>query len=741
LSAPTDKELPFDRLGDFRLLRVIGRGATGTVYEAVQESLGRRVALKVLSSTFNIDEKTVKRFHREASALARIHHRNIVPIFHVGEDRGVHFYAMELIDGKDVQSLLVRDRRFPPQDAARLVRDVALALDSAHEQGIVHRDIKPANLIVEKSGEVRVTDFGLAKIDQGATITESGTLVGTPMYMSPEQALGSTKRVDRRSDVYSLGATLYEMLTGRPIFRSDNFQAILRMIVEVDPPPPRRIDARIPRDLETIVLKAIHKKPERRYATALEFAEDLRRYCDSEPILARRTTFVERGIRRVRKHKSIVLIGLLVVVIGAILFRSIQGSRSSNYELALRKGRIELYVKNTEAAIEQFELAIELMPQQAEPHVWKGRALEELGRLDEASREHNEAVRLAPDLVEAYLARADCNLRRESILEARQDLEFVLRELDPGNAAAQAKLARILFWYQSARDPAEEDRALRLSRDVSEREDVSKEIRADALVVQGMIHLYRDDMETAVECLKAAYELDPVDPEIEKAYFKVLEFQWGADVERDKILAWMRLVNPFGAEPLAVGRTIVDPVERNLRSIQSVREGAKSFLSGILDGRDRDGFGEGVAESLSALNIVLAKIPFHYESLMERGMIFERKWEYVPAARDYETAAESEPDRIEPLYRLATIYHSAGDPKFRDVDKAIDYAKRAVAKQPDSVECLDLLLNIYMTSNNLDAGREFFRSFFEEHPEHPERARIERRLAEARPPSRPGPPE
>jgi len=730
----SDTELPFKALGEFRLVRVIGRGATGTVYEAVQESLGRRVAVKVLSSSFNLDDKTVRRFLREASALARIRHRNIVPIFHVAQDHGVHFYAMELVDGQDVQTI-VRERKFEPQEAARIARDVAIALESAHADGIIHRDIKPANLILEKSGEVKITDFGLAKIEQGGTITESGTLVGTPMYMSPEQALGSTKEVDRRSDVYSLGATLYEMLTGRPLFESENFQAILRMIVDVEPVPPRRLNPRIPRDLETIVLKSIHKRPERRYRTAGELADDIDRFLQGKPILARRATPWERGWRHLRRHKSVAVVGILIVALVGILLQSVRGSRSSTYELALRKGRIELYLKNLDTSLDQFERAVELQPKNPEAQMWRGKVLEEMGRFDDAGAAYEESVALGAGQVEPLLARAEYRLRRNDVAAAEQDFEKILGKLDPENSMAEAKLAKILFWYRSARDPAAEERALGLCRDVLEREDAAREARIEALRVTGMIYLNRQELDRARENLETAYQLDPVDPETQQAYFKVLDFQYGTEVDREKILTWMRLVNPFGEEPLEVGRSLVSPVEREIdtlkTTLQGATEGARDLVTGFLARRGRDP--SPAPRSLDELNRILAKIPFQYECLLDRAAIFEERGEYELAARDYETAVQYHPEKAEPLFRLGRLYSEALDLKFRDLEKARQFAERAVVKDPQRTDCLNLVFQIHISSQNLDAARQFFADFFSQYPDHKDRARIERQLEQAEP--------
>jgi serine/threonine protein kinase len=296
-------------LGDFRLGRELGRGGMGVVYEAEQVSLRRKVALKVLPLAATLDPRRLQRFQNEARAAASLHHTNIVPVFAVGEQQGVHYYAMQLIAGQTLAAVLqeLRGQAQPqttspaavestaPQGAlstdagvgsgaylggvARLGAQAAEALDYAHQLGVVHRDVKPGNLMVDARGQVWVTDFGLALFQQGeAGLTLTGDLVGTLRYMSPEQALGKRIVIDHRTDVYSLGATLYELLTLQPVFPGTDRQEVLRQIAFEEPATLRTLNKAVPAELETIVLKALEKSPAERYATAQELADDLRRF-------------------------------------------------------------------------------------------------------------------------------------------------------------------------------------------------------------------------------------------------------------------------------------------------------------------------------------------------------------------------------------------------------------------------------------------------------------------------------
>jgi serine/threonine protein kinase/WD40 repeat protein len=324
-------------LGDFRIVREVGRGGMGIVYEAEQLSLGRRVALKVLPSAATLDPKQLQRFQNEAEAAAHLNHPNVVPVYAVGCERGIPYYAMQLIDGRTVAAL-IRERRPESEDGAtshpavgtreapdwralaRLGVQAAEALDYAHQLGVIHRDVKPANLLVDGRGHLWVADFGLAQAQSNPALTLSGDLLGTLRYMSPEQALARRGLVDHRTDVYALGATLYELLTLRPAVDGQDREELLRQIVSAEPVPPRRLNPAVPIDLDTIVLKALAKAPEERYATAQELAEDLRRFVDDRPILARPPGVSQRLRRWGRRHRPLVLsliVSLVLLLAGA----------------------------------------------------------------------------------------------------------------------------------------------------------------------------------------------------------------------------------------------------------------------------------------------------------------------------------------------------------------------------------------------------------------------------------------
>jgi hypothetical protein len=309
-------------LGEFRIVRELGRGGMGVVYEAEQTSLRRRVALKVLRFGVGVDEEAMQRFRREAETVAGLHHTNIVPIFAIGSGRGVHYYAMQLIAGRSLADVLEESQHnvkpLDVEDVARWGLQAAEALAHAHQRGVIHRDIKPSNLLLDQEGIVWLTDFGLAKRAGEVTMTASGALMGTPRYMSPEQAESLQRTVDHRTDIYSLGASLYELATGRPVFASPTPHGVVVQILTEEPVRPRQVRPDLPRDLETIISTCLAKDPAERYQTAQALADDLRAVLDGRPIQARRAPLGERVVRHVRKHKKALGRGVLVVVVTAV---------------------------------------------------------------------------------------------------------------------------------------------------------------------------------------------------------------------------------------------------------------------------------------------------------------------------------------------------------------------------------------------------------------------------------------
>lgn len=330
---------PSKSLGHLELIELAGEGHFGTVWKARDSELDRIVAVKI-PRTSDLGAVTVELFMREARAAAQLRHPNIVPVYEVGKEAETIYIVSEFIQGVTLAEV-IDERRPDPNSAAKLCAAIGRAVHHAHENGVVHRDLKPGNVIIDRDGQPHVMDFGLAKRDAGEiTITVSGRLLGTPAYMSPEQASGHGHHADRRSDVYALGVMLYELLTGSRPFEGETRMLVHQILTE-EPLPPRRFDRDVPRDLETICLKAMSKEPAQRYATAEAFADDLQRFLNHEPIRARRVNPLARSLRWARRNPAIAALSALSLVALLMLgFVSLRPSRVASPLLVRERVRV-----------------------------------------------------------------------------------------------------------------------------------------------------------------------------------------------------------------------------------------------------------------------------------------------------------------------------------------------------------------------------------------------------------------
>jgi serine/threonine protein kinase/predicted Zn-dependent protease len=476
-------ELP-ESIGDFRIVREIGRGGMGIVYEAEQVSLGRRVALKVLPYASVLDAKQVQRFQLESQAAARLRHSHIVSVFSVGCENGLHFYAMQYVEGRPLSAIIrelreLRDSsasRSAPQDVAsslpgssrffafvaRLVAQIADALEHAHRAGVVHRDVKPSNILVGAAGEAWLTDFGLARVLGDSGPTRSGDLLGTLRYMSPEQARG-LRDADHRVDVYSIGITLYEALTLRTPFEGKSEHDVHRAILCEEPPPPRRYNPRLHRDLETIVLTCLEKHPEKRYASAGALAKDLRRFLRYEPIEARPPSALSRLGRRAWQRRlplgaasafAALLFAVFLLaarsreearrrleteygprVLAAVmkleqcdLTRKSDAGESPLAVGALNEILAEVGIDPLSAAIAELGEAAAALPRRPEAYYHRARALRIQKRLDEALADLARVAAIDPNFVPAIVLEAAIREKRGE-LEAGARLRERAREV------------------------------------------------------------------------------------------------------------------------------------------------------------------------------------------------------------------------------------------------------------------------------------------------------------------------
>jgi serine/threonine protein kinase len=304
LANPDAAAQPLPDIEGYEVLEELGRGGMGVVYKARQVSLNRVVALKLIHAGAAAIPEELTRFRREAEATARLSHPNIVGVYEVGEHRGCPYLALELVEGGSLAEKLVQSP-LPALRAAQLVQTLALAVQHAHERGVLHRDLKPANVLLAPDGAPKIADFGLARrLDVGSNETRTGSILGTPSYMAPEQADGRVHDLGPATDVYALGAILYELLTCRPPFKTASVLETLEQVRTHEPVRPAILQPGVPRDLETICLKCLEKDPRSRYASAAALAEDLRRFLDGEPITAHSRTLLEQLTRTI-SHTSV----------------------------------------------------------------------------------------------------------------------------------------------------------------------------------------------------------------------------------------------------------------------------------------------------------------------------------------------------------------------------------------------------------------------------------------------------
>jgi hypothetical protein len=322
-AVPSEPERPsadLPRVPGYEVEAVLGRGGVGVVFQARHLKLKRLVALKMLLAGAYAGPQELARFRREAEAVAALRHPHIVQVYDVGDLAGQPYFTMEFVEGGSLAQQLSTTRPLPRQ-AAGLVATLAGAMQFAHQSGILHRDLKPANILLTADGTPKITDFGLARsVSAGTEFTVSGTRLGTPSYMAPEQALGQTSAIGPAVDIYALGAVLYEALTGRPPFQGGTAAETERRVIAEEPAPPSRLSAGVPRDLETICLKCLHKSPARRYASAQELADDLRRFLGGHPVLARPVGVGERVLKWARRRPALatLTVALLVLLAAAV---------------------------------------------------------------------------------------------------------------------------------------------------------------------------------------------------------------------------------------------------------------------------------------------------------------------------------------------------------------------------------------------------------------------------------------
>jgi serine/threonine protein kinase len=543
-------------IGDFRIVREIGRGGMGVVYEAEQLSLGRRVALKTLPFAMALDPVRLNRFRNEAQAAAQLHHPNIVPVYAVGTERGVWYYAMQIVDGRSLAEALadLRDGEHNDQTicdgltetvststdagtssqlrdaisesaggsefqfirvAVDLCRQAARGLEHAHSMDIVHRDIKPANLILDGTGRLWITDFGLARICNTSTVTATGDLIGTLAYMSPEQAMGNNAVIDHRSDIYSLGATLYELLTLRPVFEEENRAALLKRITTDEPTAPRKVNPLIPIDLETIILKCLAFDPAHRYRTTTELQTDLTSFLEDRPIAARRPSVAERALKWAKRHRPLMYTGVAAILILMV------GLSISTAVIANEQARTAELLKNVSQR--ESELRVALLARDRQQQL----AVDNLKQAEENFRQARGVLDFFTAKIEFEMPRSNElePVRRELLEESLSYYQTFIEQakLDPEIreelATSHRRVASILYEIGSTEKAAESlDRALEVQEQLLRDSPNNQELLRSIQTMYRQLRAYSNN-----ELVKLVNE-EPVRTELDMTPQQVSEY-------------------------------------------------------------------------------------------------------------------------------------------------------------------------------------------------------------------------
>ncbi len=635
-------QLEGGRFGKYRLDAQVGQGGMGVVYRAFDTEMHRTVAIKVLMGGDEAGPERIRRFQREAETAGKLRHPNIVTIYGVGCEAGHHYFAMDFIEGVDLAHLLAQ-KTLTLDAALDLFLQVVDAIDCAHRHGVIHRDLKPQNIMVDAARRAYVADFGLAKeLTAHTQLTQTGKILGTPMYMAPEQANAEAGKIDTLTDVYALGAVLYEILTGRPPFDGNSPAEIVYSVLFRDPVPPRQIAAGVPQDLETVALKALEKEKSRRYATAGELGEDIKRFRAGEPIRAKPVSSLSRVLRRVRRNRGAVIGVAASLLIGG-------GALAGGWVWYQRAAGERRAAETQQARVDADRRALEQQQRARE---------EAAGFLRQA--EHEEPARaldLCTRALELDPTSAAARLHRAKVLRkldrSREAVEELTRALvaEPGNIQALYDRSQLFAWDLHENAKAVADIEELLARDPE---------HLLALEGQACMLLFQSRNVDATAAFGKVIEKDP--SRWGPYYFRACAEAVGGDYGA----ATADLTAALERKPDDPARLLVD------------RARYRNFA---LEGQ----------EALADAEQALRYSPKLAAALIEKALALKllgRREEALAAA---EQAVALAPDHAETIARKAQVHR-----QFNDFEAALAECNRALALKPECEMALSLRADIWI---------------------------------------------
>jgi TolB-like protein/Tfp pilus assembly protein PilF/predicted Ser/Thr protein kinase len=649
--------------GDYELLQEIGRGGQGVVYRARQKSLNRIVALKVIGLAHWATEAHVKRFRLEAEAAASLNHPCIVPIYEVGERDGACYFGMGLVEGGQLDAVAKREP-IPIRHAAELIAKLARTVSYAHEHGILHRDIKPGNILLDAEGEPHLTDFGLARlVETESTVTRTMEVLGTPSYMAPEQAVGNNTSVTSATDIYGLGAVLYQLLTGHPPFAGGTTYETVRLVLDTEPRQPRQLNPKIDRDLSTICLKCLEKDPRRRYSSALALAEDLERWLKHEPIRARRTGLFTRGRKWVRRNPTTaVLVIALVAVVGTMIWKSDLVQRPTTTGIAVLP--FENLSDDKESAFFANGVQDDILTKLAKIADLKviSRTSVMPYRGARNTRQIGDALRVS-HVLEGSVQRAGGRVRvNAQLIDTRTDTHIWAEEYERDLTdvfVIQSEIAQQIANQLQVKLSPKEKTAIS-ERPTSDLAAYDLFLRAKELFYDGEVNpsRLRENYFKAVQLLDQALARDPAFllAHCRVAYAHLLLYWFNFDHTETRLAL---------AETSVRAAIRLQPDSGETHFVQ-----ATLFYRGY---RDYDRALEELAKAQHAL-------PNDVQIFMFIGIIDRRQGRWAEAIRNLERALDLDPRNVERLWRLGEIYSS----NLRRYGDAIARVNRALALEPRS---------------------------------------------------------